>query len=146
VELPDIRQEDVYDCGAVAANIVCTYWGLNRPRSAYLRELLTNGINGTDPRTMEGFLRRQGLYVISGEMSAADLRFQTRLGRPAVVLVTSQGVGHYAVVSAVSRGGVFMQDPACGPRRQRLKDFVADWHDGDRLGVAYTQFGIVGWK
>lgn len=142
LELPDIRQSTDYDCGAAATQSVFEYWGVSKPKKFYLNLLGTNGINGTDPRTLEAQIRQSGFKVLSGDMVSQDLYNQTKLERPVIVLATLHGAGHYIVVSGVYYGYVYYQDSISGPSRLRRDKFEEVWHDFDRFGQVYKQFGL----
>jgi ABC-type bacteriocin/lantibiotic exporter with double-glycine peptidase domain len=140
--LADIRQKESYDCGLAAVRCIVAYFGC---RYANLAErLATNGMDGTDPRSIEGFLRQEGFMVQSGSMTIDDLKHHIKLGRPVLVLVSWKG-GHYIVVSGVSRGYVYYQDPNEGPGRAKIAEFENDWEVFDRFGTNYEHFGIAVW-
>ena len=150
IDTKDIRQSDSFDCGAVAADVACRVHGVCK-RKGYFRHLLgTNGINGTDPRTIEAFIRLEGLKVLSGEMDIHDLQFMTRRGKPVITLVTFETCGHYIVVRGVTGTGrnkfVHFHDPETGRQKMPANEFIEVWRDYDRFGVSYKQFGIVVWE
>lgn len=134
LNLPDIRQRRGWTCGRAASECVLQYLG----KQADLRQLLTTPMDGTDPRNIEGLLRKAGCKVLSGEMTVDDLRYQTKHGRPVVAAVKN----HYVVVGGVGRGKVRYHDPLFGPCKVSVADFVVWWNEADRLGVEYRQFGI----
>lgn len=135
--LPDVRQKKDYDCGRAAVECVLQFFG----SYADLRRLLTNPMDGTDPRAIEALLRKAGHHVVSGEMTLDDLRHFTRSRRPVIAVVN----GHYVVVGGVdwSRGWkIGYQDPCHGFMKAKWVDFQGWWKEADRLGVTYNQFGI----
>ena len=132
--LPDTWQYGAASCGRAAAACVLRHFG----KAADLRGLVTTAIDGTDPRTLESLLRKTGLRVVAGEMTAADLKHFTGTGRPVIAVVRN----HYVVVAGVARGRVHYQDPQAGPARKLLAEFLDWWRDDDRLGAAYHRFGI----
>jgi len=142
IELSDIRQKGNHDCGHAAVRCVVAYFGCRYPN--LMSRLATTGMDGTDPRSIEGFLRQEGFLVQSGHMTITDLRHHTKLGRPVIVLVSWHG-GHYIVVSGVRRGYVYFQDPAEGPGRLDLGQFLQAWASFDRFGTIYNNFGIAAW-
>lgn len=135
LELPDIRQRTDWDCGKAVVQCVLGFF----ETQADTRLLLTNPMDGTDPRAIEALLRKIGRHVVSGEMTIEDLRYFTKSGRPVIAVVN----GHYVVVAGLTRARVCYQDPLVGPMRCRIKDFAGWWREADRLGVTYNQFGIV---
>jgi ABC-type bacteriocin/lantibiotic exporter with double-glycine peptidase domain len=141
IALPDIRQRESWDCGPAAVRSALTALGY-RPPDLMATVLGTSPSDGTDPRAVESYLRREGLAVISGEMTLADLTHFTKTGRPVLCLVTKAGCGHWVTVAGRSRGRVHFQDPDTGPSRLSDAAFLAEWIDHDRLGVTYRQFGL----
>jgi len=146
LDLPDIRQSSDFDCGAATTNCVFTYLGYNKPRKFFLQMLGTNEMNGTDPRTLEAQIRREGYKVLSGDMAIEDLRSQANQGRPVILLVTLHGGGHYITSRGVQRGRVHYQDPSCGPQSMKVNEFKERWNDYDRFGITYANFGIAVWN
>lgn len=134
LELPDVRQKRDYDCGRACVQCVLEYFGT----TADTRRLLTNPIDGTDPRAIEALMRQAGHTVISGEMETDDLKHFTHSRRPVIACVKE----HYVVVAGVSRGRVGYMDPLHGFMRASIRDFGLWWHEADRLGVTYRRFGI----
>lgn len=134
LDLPDIRQRTDWDCGRAAVQCVLEYFGSH----ADTRRLLTNPIDGTDPRAIEALLRQAGHCVVAGEMTLEDLRHFTRSRRPVIAVVN----GHYVVVAGVERLKVGYHDPLSGFMRCKMGDFLGWWKEADRLGVTYNQFGI----
>jgi ABC-type bacteriocin/lantibiotic exporter with double-glycine peptidase domain len=144
--VPDVRQVESFDCGAAATDAVCRYFGRYKPRAYYKKLLGTNGINGTDPRTIESFLRGEKLKVLSGDMEIKDLQQLTAAGRPVITLVTFDESGHYIVVTGVDRGRVRYNDPDGGKKSISIGSFISSWVDIDRFGVVYRQFGVAVWR
>lgn len=144
--LPDIRQKANFDCGAAVVRCVFKFYKMTMSHDFFISLLGTNGMNGTDPRTLESQIRMQGLMVLSGDLDIDDLATQTKKGRPVIVLVTLHGSGHYIIVSGVRYGHVHYQDPLVGPKKLRINEFVEVWTDYDRFGVTYKNFGMSIWK
>jgi predicted double-glycine peptidase len=143
---PDVRQSLPYDCGPAAVR-AALFAGGTRPADVpeaidMIAELGTTPEDGTDPRAVEGYLRRRGLPVVSGTMTTADLAHFTRTGRPVICLVTRHFVGHYVCAWKVARGVVHYHDPADGPRKMRAAEFAASWRDWCRSGLVYERFGL----
>jgi len=139
IQLPDIRQQTDYDCGAVCCHIVWQHYGMPRRRVA------STQIDGTDPRTLEAALRVSGLPVLSGEMTLADLSHFTRT-RPVIVLAkttTDPATGHYMVCAGQRDRRLHFQCPSRGPVVETPRRFDRRWHDVDRHGVTFRRWGIV---
>lgn len=140
------RADDAH-CGAVAAAVALDLCGFPADESTerVALGLPVTPLDGVDPRTMEAFLRRQGLRVQSGEMTVPDLRHHTREGRP-VLCLTRQDGGHWVTVVRVYGPAVWYHDPAAGGRSATWKQWEAGWYDVDRYGVEYRRFGIACWR
>jgi predicted double-glycine peptidase len=146
LKFSNIRTTLTYDCGAVAVETSCRKLGIFKPKAHYFKVLGTNGINGTDPRTIEAFVRGENLKVLSGYMEVKDLEFLAEEGRVVIALVTFEGVGHYVVIRGVENGCVHYHDPGCGEASKSIDEFTRCWMDTDRFGVCYKQFGICLWR
>jgi len=133
-------QRDNFSCGPACARCVLDFFGLAKRGTSSA----TTPIDGTDPRTIEGFLRRAGLRLQSGEMTVADLKHHTEaMERPVIAAVTFDEEPHYVVVSGVRRGRVYLMDPWRGLVSLTASAFVASWWVGeDRFGARYQSFGI----
>jgi ATP-binding cassette subfamily C protein len=138
---PGVLQKNSHDCGAACAASVCRYWGIPTTLRDSAEQMQTGGIDGTDPRALEAFLRRQGLHVVAGEMDHLDLKSHGKRLRP-VICVTQ---GHYLCVLGVYYNVVHLHDPESGYQEIQLADFLPSWRDHDRLGASYTQWGIAAW-
>lgn len=146
IDILDVRQEDEFDCGWATVEAVCQYFKVYIHRNRMLKLLGTNGINGTDPRIIEAFLRNEGFNVLSGNMTIEDLKSFTKNNRPVIAMVTFNDIGHYVVVKGVKRKRVYYQDPTSGPKSMKIEDFMSSFVDFDRYGVTYRNFGLVIWK
>jgi len=136
LELPDIRQRDGHDCGDAVLRIVWDYYQVrSRPRVA-------TPIDGTSPDTLESTLWQSGLHVIAGVMTLDDLRFHVRQRRPVICCTNDNGVGHWVVVSGVTRRKVFFQCPVLGRTAVPEQQFLSAWSDTTRRGVVYPRWGI----
>ena len=145
IQLPDIRQRFDHDCGLTATRILLRYVR-KRPPSDLIR-LACDPVDGTDPRAIETYLRQLGLRVQAGSYTVEDLSHSTATGRPVVCLVTpAHGVGHYVVVSGIEGQTIHYQCPTEGPARSGLRSWLKGWHEVDRLGAKYHQWGISAWR
>lgn len=146
LETEDVRQAKDYDCGAAAMDTAFRLFGIRKSPNYFRKMLGTNGYNGTDPRTMEYFVRNEGFKVLSGDMEVDQISSQTRFGRPVILMVTLHDSGHYIVARGVSRGRLYYQDPLVGRKSLPVGQFEDCWVDGDRFGFEYRKFGMVIWK
>lgn len=142
LDLPDIRVEDGFRCGPAAVATALSALNMKWSLANLTAYLATTPSDGSDPRSIEGFLRRLGLYLVAGEMDLGLLRYFTSRGIPVLCVVQSEGEGHWITVAGIKRGWVHYQDPAYGPIRLKEEDFFKIWHDEDRLGTYYRYWGI----
>ncbi|HYE77948.1 MAG TPA: cysteine peptidase family C39 domain-containing protein [bacterium] len=144
----DRRQRaDDEHCGAVCAAVALDLCGFapDEATARVARGLPVTSLDGVDPRTMEAFLRRQGLRCQSGEMTVKDLAHHTRQGRPVLCLVADHG-GHWVVVTGTYSRSVAYHDPMDGTRARTPAEWEAAWYDVDRYGCEYRRFGLAVWK
>lgn len=140
--LPDRRQTTGWGCGPAATRVALEYLGVRRPARRVREGLPHSPQDGTDPRTIEAFLRGLGLDVQAGEMALCDLAHHAAHGRPVLCLIQAGGVGHYVVSAGLFRGRVYYQCPADGPADLPPTGWLSVWHDTDRYGTVYRRFGI----
>lgn len=140
----DRRQSDGWSCGVVAASTALELIGYHRDCATDYpkRYILSTPLDGTDPRILESFFRREFLRVISGDMSVVDLKFHVDLGRPVVCLIQFGGTGHWVTVYRVTRAAVKYHDPAKGFCKLSPAKFRAIWYDRDRNSFVYRGFGV----
>jgi ABC-type bacteriocin/lantibiotic exporter with double-glycine peptidase domain len=138
--VPDLRQSSSYDCGDTAIRIIATHHGWGLPR-----QMVSNPIDGTDPRTLESVFRADGRFVVSGEFSLTDLIHYTKAGWPVITLIQLNGVGHYVVVWKILQDSIRFQCPSRGPCRVSHRGFLGSWKDVDRYGTHYRFWGLVAW-
>jgi predicted double-glycine peptidase len=122
LDLPDIRQEDTYSCGAAAAMSVGRYYGVGPQTLGEWKEALgTSKENSTSPQEIVRYLSKLGLRVsLSGELTLQHLRTAWAAGCPVICPIQEYAgapeaafeYGHYVVVIGVALGQVFVQDPA----------------------------------
>lgn len=143
LSLPNILQSTPYDCGDAAMQTVLQYHKIVAPSR------LASPIEGLDPVSLERHLRHKlGLLVSAGSMTVVDLKHYCDVNRPPIALVTwpeDDDESHWVVVRGVSRGRVYIQDPADGPQNVRIDAWEAMWHGDGRMGEQYRQWSVVGW-
>jgi HK97 family phage portal protein len=155
IDVPDVRQQYRYDCGAAAVKAVCEYFKVGPEYyAAYLVGMKTTPREGTDPSEMIDFMNEQGLIVTSGNgMTIEDLRKYFAAGIPVIVPMQLYGPdastertestnGHYVVVIGAALGQVMVQDPVSGRVMLSEEDFDARWHDMEADGAVDDHFGM----
>lgn len=166
IEIPDIRQNDNYSCGACATMSVAKYYGVGPATIDEFKKLLgTNVKKSTDPLKIIEVLEGFGLQVTALEdMTIEDLCYFHKLGVPVICPIQEYGIpskeasylyGHYVVSIGVGFGYVFVQDPsidnvlsgqgsdnADGRMMIRCDKFCDVWHDEDLYEKVYKNYGI----
>lgn len=140
INLPDVRQDDDWDCGRACARAVLSSFSIHVGHSDIR---LANPVQGMCPSTLEAIIRSYHLSVLSGHLRVHDLKHFTDTGRPVICPISILG-GHWVVVCGVSRGSVYYHDPITGPmQRARVASWVSNWRDTDSKGNGYVNWGIV---
>jgi HK97 family phage portal protein len=166
IELPDVRQQDNYSCGAAVAMSVGRYFDVG-PESLeeWKAALDTTPENSTRPIKIIEYLTSLGLAVTAAsDMTVEDLRDFWKDGMPVICPIQEYGLpskqasfqyGHYVATIGVAHGQVFVQDPSIdnvlegqgsdqAPGRSLIAESTWDsvWHDRDADGRQYVRFGI----
>jgi ABC-type bacteriocin/lantibiotic exporter with double-glycine peptidase domain len=139
IQIPDVRQQDDFDCGAAVVRAVLRLYDKRPPHAV---DALANPVQGLAPDTVEAVFRAAGLPVLAGNLTLDDLRHFTRLGRP-VVCPTAIDGGHWVAVAGVGRSRVHYHDPLRGPRSMAFPQWLESWRGSTRYGHHYDAFGIV---
>jgi predicted double-glycine peptidase len=148
LDLPDVRQQKDWSCGAACLRACALYFGVGPKSEAEFRALLGTDSDGTQPEDLERAAVGLGLEVAAGEMSLDDLRRYTDQGWPVICPVQQKGhgagdsQGHYVCVVGVSDFSVFVQDPVDGRKRVGNALWARRWHDRAADGVEYRNWGI----
>jgi HK97 family phage portal protein len=159
IQLPDLRQDTDYSCGASAMMAVCEYFGVGpESEDAYREALGTNPAEGTSVPRIVAFATAQGLAVEAHEgMTLADLERHVDQGRPVIVLLQAWGDtgdsyaddtnGHYVIVIGYDNQYIYVEDPSLKGSRGRLtrNDFERRWHDEDSR-KRYVHWGMACWR
>lgn len=99
--------------------------------------------DGTDPAYLATWARHEGYRVCEGWMSMDTVRHYGQDGVPVILLATLHGGGHWVVSRGVTRQTIYLHDPAVGRVKMPVAEFEAVWHDGNRYGAKFRQWGVV---
>lgn len=164
VEIPDVRQENDYSCGACDSMACANYFGVgSKDQKQWMEDLGTSEEASTDPLAIVTKLEELGLSVsLKENMTLDDLRAAWCEGKPVIVMVREydspgekvkdkRGYGHFLTVLGLDFGFVFVQDSSAdnvlsgedsaeapGRNMIREQDFLDRWHDRQ-----YVRLGIV---
>ncbi len=135
-----------WDCGPCAAGTALELLGVEQGLASKLLLSLPCGERGTDPATMEAWLRTIDCRTQSGDMTVRDLAHHTRLERPVLALIQSDGDGHWVAVNSANARSVFYYCSVWGQSKMSARQFQKLWWDWDRRGNSYPGFGIALWS
>jgi predicted double-glycine peptidase len=155
LDVPDVRQQSTYDCGAAALAACCQSLGVPCDLNQITAGLGSTPTGGTLPDAMVRVAQSLGLRVATDEgLSIEALCNWLDRGRP-VILCIQAGTpaengeltgGHYVVAVGHGNGNVVLQDPVAGKTALNFADLEARWIDRDATGRTYERWGCAVWK
>jgi peptidase C39-like protein len=143
LDIPDVRQKDGSSCGLACFRAVLEYYDIQEQQG------LTHP-DGLKPGEIEALARAHGMEC--RQLTGMDaLGRQLNQGRPVICPIQagdpdSLKNGHYVVVRGFDDGKVQVHDPIDGPQEIESAAFLDRWHDVDRDGAEYKQFGLSCWR
>lgn len=138
--VPDVKQETVYSCGAASFRMVLGYYGIDITEDKLRYVLETSEENGTHFADMARGASYFGLQVEWKQgMSLAEANRALRNGWPVIVRAESEivgkswldtwTIGHYMVLTDVEDGIVKLEDPWTGKTLEMARqEFEDSWH------------------
>lgn len=168
LNVPDIRQNDHYSCGACSAMAVGRFFGVGPESITDWKDALgTTLAKSTHPHAIRDYLRSLSLDVEEFEDGTIQtLEDSFKRGRPVIVCCQDYGdrrepgasfaYGHYLTVIGVGMGRVFCQDSSkdnvTDPDAHTIDErgrivvpaqrFMEVWHDQDEAGVKFVRWGL----
>ena len=141
LDLPLVRQDELYNCGLAAISALCQYWDVELPaeQRASLARLASDekGLSGNELRAA---LESRGLetFLFRGALDRSDVGVYKQIdaGRPLVVMVSPDGKAHhYCLVLGYDepRQNVVLLDPARGQVLRTTRQFDKDWGACERF-------------
>jgi ABC-type bacteriocin/lantibiotic exporter with double-glycine peptidase domain len=135
LDLPLVRQDDLYACGLASISALCQYWGVPIPaeESAALAALAAEkeGLSGGE---LCAALERFGMetFLFQGEIdrSPTGLLHHVEAGRPLLVMLSPDGeANHYCLVLGFDepRANLILLDPRKGEILVPFERFRRDW-------------------
>ena len=166
IELPDVRQNDNYSCGAAVTMSVGKYYGVGPNTLKEWKDLLgTSRAKSTPPDAIIEVLTKLGCQVVAKQdMTEEDLCYYHKLRIPVITPIQEWGdprvkaastYGHWVAVVGVGLGYVFVQDPSIdnvmdgeggdnaeGRMMIHCKRWDEVWHDEGVGNEPYVHYGI----
>lgn len=130
-----VRQRYDLSCGAAAlATLLTYYYGMNVSEKQII-DLMFEKATEEEKKKINalGFsmleLKRMGeaLGFTAGGFRIDSVEKIAKLKVPAITLTTVRGYKHFVVLKGLSRGQVFIADPAFGNRSRSLERFAEEW-------------------
>jgi predicted double-glycine peptidase len=150
LDLPLVRQDELYNCGLAAISALCQYWDVELPAGerASLARLASDekGLSGNELRAA---LESRGLetFLFRGALDRSDTGVYKQIdaGRPLVVMVSPDGKAHhYCLVLGYDepRQNVVLLDPARGQVLRTTHQFDKDWEACERFTLLACPKGV----
>lgn len=141
LDLPVVRQDEMYACGLASVSALCAFWGRPLPEEAserlarWARE--EKGLSGAELcTTLEGLGFET--YLFEGEMGHGELGLMTQIDSrrpPLVMLSPHAGEHHYVLFMGYddSRDAACLLDPVRGSVVESYEAFDKAWSACDRF-------------
>jgi ABC-type bacteriocin/lantibiotic exporter with double-glycine peptidase domain len=141
LDLPLVRQDELYNCGLAAISALCQYWDVAIPpeqrASLSRRAQEEKGLSGSELREA---LEKDGMeaFLFKGSLDRTDTGLYGHLdaGRPLLVMLSPDGQSHhYCLVLGYDelRRNLVLLDPARGEVLRSLAVFERGWESCQRF-------------
>lgn len=154
IELPDVRQETDYSCGASAFQAIAEMYGVGPEDESWYRDALDSDENeGTSPNNIRELADQLGLHSIAKSgMTADELKAMLDKRIPVMLLIQAWGDpatygkddnGHYVVAIGYTEDELIVEDPSLRMTRGYIawEDLDKRWHDVGE-GQKYDHWGM----
>ena len=100
LQLPLVRQDELYECGLVSISALCSYYGIAIPNELRAELALLavehEGLSGAELRAALEELGME-VFVFSGTLDRSEtgLKRQADRGRPTIVMISDDGEHHH---------------------------------------------------
>jgi phage portal protein BeeE len=155
--VPNIAQNEAYDCGAAAARAVAEHYEMVHEWTSqdFVMALNTSDEAGTEPRHIVDLFKHNGCDVQYGKHWTLGRLFDSlRRGVPVVCCIqgltfgddddrAKQQNGHWVVVDGAADNRIFYMDPSTGAHEQAdWQTWKDNWKDRGVDGTPYERYGI----
>lgn len=155
VNLPDVRQETSYSCGAAAFQAIAEMYGVGPQDESWYRDALdTSPEGGTPPENIRELADNLGLQSVAKTMSADEVKGWLDKKTPVILLIQAWGDasayaatdenGHYVVAIGYTNDELIVEDPSLRLIRGWIDwdDLESRWHDAGMDGTRYDHWGM----
>jgi len=157
LDYPDIRQDDDSSCGPAVVRSVLNFFGEDEDHQILKKHLKCTDDWGTDPIDIVKYFKKRGFKVKDYELTIEQVIDFVNKKKPVILCIQawahpkanykkSWDHGHYVVVIGYNKKEkkILFHDPSVVDQRAYLdfKDLLDRWHDVDRKGIKYNNFGI----
>jgi uncharacterized protein len=130
-----VRQGYDISCGAAAvATLLTHYYGVKTSEKDIIDQIFSRSSEEEQQKIgAYGFsmleLKRFGEHLgfQTGGFRVDDVSKLAKLRVPVLALITIRGYSHFVVIKGISRGQVYIADPAFGNRSRPLHRFEKEW-------------------
>ncbi len=155
IKFPSSRQTYAWDCGAKALQALLLYYGLDVREDEIIKESgMTKG--GMKITEIKKFASSHDYKILSKKMSLADIKKYIDKKTPVILALQAWSKkkkiswennwsdGHYVIAIGYDQNKIYFADPA-SPHivYLTLVELEKRWHDQDRAGKKYINFGLV---
>lgn len=133
LRVPYYKQKTSYTCGPAALRMVFAYFNKRVPEHSLAKKMRASTTRGTTHQAMIRTARQTGFYVyVNPHATFEELVFLLAWRYPVIINYTepSGNIGHYAVVTGITKKRVILHDPWNGNRFiLSRRSFLARWYD-----------------
>jgi len=153
LDLPLVRQDELYNCGLAAISALCQYWDVRvPPEQRDALERLAKDEKGLSGGELREALETDGMevFLFSGSLDHTEtgLYHHIDAGRPLIVMISPDGEArsgghHYCLVLGYDepRHNLVLLDPARGEVLRSVAVFERGWEPCQRFTLLATPRG-----
>lgn len=120
-----IKQTDPKDCGPVCMAMISDYYGFSVSVTR-LREYGGTDLQGTNIKGIMKMGEKLGLDVCGVRAEEPRALFDVNL--PVIAhIITKEGFAHFVIIEKIKGDTVYIVDPSCGRKSEKLEKFTKYW-------------------